>query len=267
MKRFNPLKIKIRHSWILIVLISLWSIKCAGPKTSLSSGIEEIRPGVVAGYLEFKELPNSVVLLPSPPEAGSAAFELDEEISKQTLELPDSARWAQARQDAILYFPEALDAFTGIPDVSISEEQTPNLVILLRRTLSDAVLSTYAAKNHYQRKRPFMVNGKPTCTPEEEEHLMKDGSYPSGHAAIGWAWALILSEIFPEKTNHIIQRGREFGESRVVCNIHWQSDVNEGRFMGAATLARLHANPVFLADLKAAKEEVMKMKTNPSEIR
>jgi acid phosphatase (class A) len=267
MKNNYTLEIKIRHAWIYIAIFPLLISTCAGPKTSLSTRIEEIRPGVVAGYLEFKELPNSIVLLPPPPEAGSAAFELDEEITQQILELSDSARWAQARQDAILYFPEALDAFTGIPDVSISEEQTPNLVILLRRTLSDAVLSTYAAKNHYQRKRPFMVNRKPTCTPEEEEQLMKDGSYPSGHAAIGWAWALVLSEIFPEKTNHIIQRGREFGESRVVCNIHWQSDVNEGRFMGAATLARLHADPVFLADLKAAKKEVMNMKTNPSETR
>jgi hypothetical protein len=24
-------------------------------------------------------------------------------------------------------------------------------------------------------------------------------------------------------------------------NVHWQIDVNEGRFMGAATVARLHA--------------------------
>jgi len=248
----------------LIIIISLGSVLlitgCVSFKTSLNSGIEEIRPGILSGYLEFKEMPNSLVLLPPPPKEGSIALMLDEEISKNSLGKKDSARWKQAQSDAILYFPEALEAFTSIEGVTISEEETPNLYILLRRTMADAGLSTYTAKNHYNRARPFMVNNEPSCTPEDEEHLRKDGSYPSGHTAIGWAWALVLSEIYPEKTNHILQRGREFGESRVVCNVHWQSDVNEGRFMGAATVASLHANPTFQADLKAAKKEVAALK-------
>ena len=248
---------KTNSLFIPIIVISLLLVfSCAGSKTSLESGITEIRPGVLAGYLEIRELPNSLALLPPPPEEGSTAFQLDEEISINNLESADSARLEQAKADAILYFPEALEAFSGLLDIPISEAETPNLYMLLRRSLSDAGLSTYTAKNHYNRKRPFMVNNQSTCTPEDEEHLRKDGSYPSGHTAIGWAWALILSEIFPERTNHLIKRGREFGESRVVCNVHWQSDVNEGRFMGAATVARLHANPVFQADLKAAKKEV-----------
>ena len=28
----------------------------------------------------------------------------------------------------------------------------------------------------------------------------------------------------------------------MICNVHWQTDVIEGRFMGAATVARLHAD-------------------------
>jgi acid phosphatase (class A) len=254
----------ILSQYLLVMTISLGFILliigCASFKTSLNSGIEEIRPGVLSGYLEFKELPNSLVLLPPPPEEGSTALALDKEISKNNLEKKDSIRWKQAQLDAVLHFPEALEAFTNIEGVIISEEETPNLYILLRRTLADASLSTYTAKNHYNRARPFMVNNESTCTPEDEEYLRRDGSYPSGHTAIGWAWALILSEIFPEKTNHIIQRGREFGESRIVCNVHWQSDVNEGRFIGAATVASLHANTTFQADLKAAKKEVAALK-------
>ena len=73
---------------------------------------------------------------------------------------------------------------------------------------------------------------------------------------MGWAWALILSEISPEQTDAILARGRAFGESRVICNVHWQSDVIEGRFMGASTVARLHADPTFRADLEAAKAEL-----------
>ena len=37
----------------------------------------------------------------------------------------------------------------------------------------------------YQRARPFVENGAPTCTPEDEADLRGNGSYPSGHTAIG----------------------------------------------------------------------------------
>ena len=119
----------------------------------------------------------------------------------------------------------------------------------------NAGLSTYTAKNHYQRARPFMVNNTPICTPEEEALLREDGSYPSGHTAIGWAWALILTEVFPEQADAILEREKQFGISRNVCNVHWHSDVVYGRMMGAAAVAMLHSNSDFIIDLKAAKEE------------
>jgi len=106
-----------------------------------------------------------------------------------------------------------------------------------------------------------MVNKDPTCTPDEEKHLIKDGSYPSGHTALGWAWALILSEIAPDRADAILARGRAFGESRVICNVHWHSDVVAGRFIGAAAVARLHADPSFRAELEAAKSEVANFRT------
>jgi acid phosphatase (class A) len=168
----------------------------------------------------------------------------------------DESRKEQAAIDAVLHFPDALDSFNGILEVPVSEEQTPHLYMILRRSLADAGLSTYNAKNHYARERPFMVNGLPTCTPEDEEALRKDGSYPSGHTAIGWAWALILAEIFPENAEQILIRGREFGISRNVCNVHWYSDVVAGRVCGAAAVAKLHSSEVFLADMAAARKEV-----------
>ena len=131
----------------------------------------------------------------------------------------------------------------------------------MRRTLADAGLSTYAAKNYYKRERPFMLNNTPICTPDDEELLRIDGSYPSGHTAIGWVWALILTEVFPSQTDELLMRGKEFGISRNVCNVHWHSDVLAGRMMGTATLAKLHANEDFMIDLAAAKEEIRLLKS------
>ena len=40
----------------------------------------------------------------------------------------------------------------------------------------------------------------------------------------------------------ILQRGIAFGQSRVICGAHWQSDVDAGRLVGSAAVAKLHAN-------------------------
>jgi acid phosphatase (class A) len=231
------------------------------PVTSLSLEIPEVHTGILQGYLEQEDLPNSLVLLGPPPEDGSAAFALDQEKAAMFVALEDEARKAQAVKDAILYFPEATEAYNIILKTKITEESTPHLYIILRRSLADAGGCTYGAKNKYQRQRPFVVNDTPTCTPDDEEMLRGDGSYPSGHTAVGWAWALILAEVFPDQADAILERGKEFGLSRNVCNAHWHSDVVAGRLMGAAAVARLHANEQFVIDLNAAKAEINEIRS------
>lgn len=110
--------------------------------------------------------------------------------------------------------------------------------MILRRTVADAGLSTNPVKEHYKRPRPFVANQTPTLIPDEEEAMLKVsyGSYPSGHTAVGWAWVLILTELFPDHADVILKRGWEYGISRMVCNVHWHSDVVAGRTMGAATV-------------------------------
>jgi acid phosphatase (class A) len=242
---------------LLLVMVCLFALTgCASVETiKIPAEVPEIHPGLLAGYLPSESLPNSLALIPPPPEAGSAAFALDTAVSRKALKLQDTPRWELATDDADLMFPKAAGTFSCALGIQISEQETPHLYMLLRRTLTDAGLSTYTAKNHYQRRRPFMENDEAVCTPEDEEKLRKDGSYPSGHTAAGWAWALILTEIAPNRADAILARGRAFGESRNICNVHWHSDVVEGRFMGAATVARLHADPVFCAELEAAKAE------------
>jgi acid phosphatase (class A) len=243
---------------ILVLAFVAIMAGCAGLEgPSKPAAVPEIHPGILAGYLDPETLPNSLALIPPAPAEGSAARALDEEVSRESMALRGTPRWDLAAEDAELMFPEAAGAFSCALGIPITESDTPHLYMLLRRTLADAGLSTYSAKNHYQRKRPFMVNKAPICTPDDEELLRKDGSYPSGHTAIGWAWALILTEIAPDRADAILARGRAFGESRNVCNVHWHSDVVEGRFMGAAAVAKLHSDPIFCAELEAAKAELV----------
>ncbi|QIG48692.1 phosphatase PAP2 family protein [Nordella sp. HKS 07] len=212
------------------------------------------------GYLNKADLPDSLQLLGSPPSAGSAALARDEEARQKTIPLRGTARSDLARRDADLNFPQPAENFSCAMGVQIDEQKTPYTYKLMQRVLTDAGLSTYGVKNKYNRVRPFVVHNEGTCWPDQEPLLRSDGSYPSGHTAAGWAWGLVLAEINPQRSNELLSPGISFGQSRVICNAHWQSDVDAGRIMGAATVARLHADPVFLADVEAAREEVKKAK-------
>jgi len=228
----------------------------SAPTQSKVSEMADLRSGLLAGYLEDKESPDSLALIPPPPAPGSAAFALDEDVARRTFALRGTPRFTLALADFDLSFPHAAGTFSCVLNAPVTQQDTPHLYLLLRRTLTDVGFSTYAAKNHYNRQRPFVLNKEPICAPENKSWLEKDGSYPSGHTAVGWAWALILTEISPRQTDAILARGKAFGESRNVCNHHWYSDVDWGRFMGAATVARLHANPAFHADMEAARAEL-----------
>ena len=65
-----------------------------------------------------------------------------------------------------------------------------------------------------------------------------------------------MRKIAPARAEAVLTRGRAYGESRLICNAHWQSDVAEGRLMGASTVARLHADAAFRDDLEAAHAEL-----------
>ncbi len=208
------------------------------------------------GYLDPATLPDSVVLVPPPPAPGSSARARDDDASKAGLALRGSARWDLATNDARLFVPGDTDAFSCAAGFAIGPDTTPATHRLLRRAMLDLAVSTGGAKTKYQRARPFMENSQPSCTPNQEAFLRKDGSYPSGHSAIGYGWGLMLAELVPSRATELVSRGRAFGESRRVCNVHWLSDIEEGRIVASATFAKLQSSPAFQADLKAAQAEI-----------
>lgn len=233
----------------------LWALPPTDP-----AELPSPRPGFVPGYLASGAAVDSLALLSAPPQPGTPAHAADVAAHQAALQQKDSARWQLAALDAELKFPKAADTFSCALGIQVSAQATPHLNMLLRRTLADTGLATYKAKDHYRRARPFMASDPaaeaPICTPGSVASLRKDGSYPSGHAAVGWAWGLVLSEVAPQQANALVQRGWAFGQSRVACGVHWQSDVDAGRLVGAAVVAQLHANADFNAQLAEARKEV-----------
>lgn len=209
------------------------------------------------GFLPIAALPDSLALLPPPPAPGTAAMEADQEAFREGV-AASPERFALATSDADLHWPHVVSSYEQVVGFSLSDGSKPNTEMLLRRSLTDGAASTGKAKANYKRVRPFVQNKVPSCTPADEAALSKDGSYPSGHTAIGWMLALVLTDLVPEKTDAILKRGYEFGDSRIVCRVHWKSDTVAGRVMASATFARLQSDPVFQAQRELARAEIAK---------
>lgn len=224
---------------------------CAAVPAPPPTDLPEVRPGYVAGYLDARQLPDTVVLLPPPPAEGSAAWASDDAHYRSLAKLHGTARWTLAARDADLAFPKAAEVFSCTLDMPISKEATPHLNMLLRRIRMDASRANDRPKDKYKRARPFMVTKEEPC-----ERARAADSYPSGHASIGWAWGLALAEIAPDRADALLARAYAYGESRAVCRAHWKSDIEAGRIVGAATIARLHADPVFVAQMAEARKEI-----------
>jgi len=249
-----------RGAMLLAVAGTLaWFAACRDVVPSATGGREGTSAAAAAkgpGYLLPEERPDSIALIPSPPAPGTPEFAADEAVYRKLSALQDSVRWQLAASDANLKFPGAANVFSCAIGIDVTETTTPRLYAVLRRTVIDAGQSTYKAKEKYDRERPFEITGDPICVPADEQLLRGNASYPSGHASLGYVWGEVFAELLPESTAAARARAYEFGQSRVICRVHYQSDVDAGRTVGKAVFERLHQDPEFVADMAAAKVEV-----------
>src|SRR5688572_31591434 len=110
---------------LLILLVFSDCTSTNNAQSSKEEPLKEIMPGLLRGYLSKEEIPNSLALVPPPPEEGSAAFALDQDYAKKAVESKDTARFKLATADAYLYFPEAAKSFESTVGIEISETKTP----------------------------------------------------------------------------------------------------------------------------------------------
>ncbi len=139
----------------------------------------------------------------------------------------------------------------GLP---LTPERYPALAHLLIVMRPDVAAAVNAVKPIYARRRPFLRDAGPVC--EDKVQLSHSFDYPSGHTSWGTSVALVLAELRPGRADAILERGREYGNSRVICGAHSVSAVEAGRQAAAAIVAVLHGSPRFRADLEAARREL-----------
>jgi acid phosphatase (class A) len=190
------------------------------------------------------------VFLPPPPAANSALEVAERAIVR--------GPWtAERRQQALE--DNAIDPFAAFDSVlgaNFTLANFPATFAVLDRAGRAAGFAGDPVKFIHRRPRPFLSDSAiATCIPNDER-LRASFSYPSGHAALGFAWSLVLAELVPSRADALIERGRDFTWSRVVCGVHYPSDVEAGRTVAGAAVARLHADAEFRQMMDAARAEL-----------
>jgi acid phosphatase (class A) len=193
---------------------------------------------------------DATVFVPPPPEA-NGALELAE---RAIVRGPWSA---ERRQQAVE--DNAIDPFAAFDSVlgpTFTRANLPATNAVLDRAGRAAGFAGDPAKFVYRRLRPFVSDSAITPCIPNDERLRASYSYPTGHGALGLGWALVLAELVPSRADAIIERGRDFGWSRIVCGVHYPSDLSAAHVVAAAAIARLHADPEFQREFAAARAEL-----------
>src|SRR6478736_8209768 len=213
----------------------------------------------LGGYLGEQRLPDYRLFLPPPPAAGTPLAVADAAIFEETRKLENSPRWQLAANDDRINLKALLADFGCSAGADFSSVDAPALTRVLVRSSADLFPLIGAAKDAFKRPRPFAEHEGPICVMPSDE-LTASPAYPSGHAATGWLYALLLAEIDPSHADAIMQRGRAYGESRVVCGVHYYSDIEGGRITASALVAALHGAPEFETDIASARAEMFSLR-------
>ena len=198
-------------------------------------------------YLAPEQLDLTVVVMPPPP-AGSATEmqELQSVLEAQNARTPEQVARAQAD------VPVSVFRFADVLGANFNDARVPKTAAFFQRVTRDANPLWDAAKKHWNRPRPFAAG--PGVQPVLDRP--RSAAYPSGHSASGYLWAVLLAQMVPEKRTELFARALEYGHNRIVGGVHWPSDDEAGRIIGAVIAALMMQSPAFRADLLSSKVEL-----------
>ena len=197
-------------------------------------------------------------LLPPPPEAGSSEDEADKFLYRQSKRGIGGPLWQSAIGQLSVTSPSFVQAVSCALGARLTPQTTPATMMLLRRAGTDLGRAVFLAKDYYKRPRPFSTDKGKACDPDAAVDGGKSlgFAYPSGHAAVGWLWGLILADARPERSAALLKFGKATGDLRIACRVHWASDVTNGRLLATALYQQIADNADYKADLLKAKTEL-----------
>ena len=196
------------------------------------------------------ERTQDTLLLASPPVAASSttARELAELHQIEAARTQEQVRRARADDK-----DESMFLYRDVIGPAFTAQALPLTAVLSALVGDTESANTAPLKRAFARVRPYNADTslRPVCKTK-----IKDDSYPSGHATAGYLQALTLIELMPEKRDAILLRAQQYANNRLVCGVHYRSDIEAGKVLAHAVHATLQQQPQYQSALAAARREV-----------
>lgn len=237
----------------ILALLALTHVP--GPASALQFEVEPPPKGEarLPGYLPKGALDFHRFM--APLAAPTSVWEAEDRRMVLLMQRASAARWRRAQLDHRFLYPRFAAAFGR----KIDRSTTPALVHLLNRAMSDVYATYMPAKLYFGRKRPYQIlRLRRVCgfeTPPLDAKRTATPSHPSGHSSLGWSTAMILSLLAPARTAALVARADAYAKNRVVCGVHYPTDIQAGHVVATAVVTRLRADPTFRRDLACARRE------------
>lgn len=180
---------------------------------------------------------------PPPPAMGSAQFLTDLAEVRRHVTAPS----AESTRLAKFYDMTAGTMVAGfwneraaelVRRDAIGERQATAMLATMNAAMMDAIASCHDAKYAYWVPRPSQADPAIKAVIGVPNHP----SYPSNHACVSTAAALVLAHFFPQSRAELEAAAAEAGLSRIYAGLHYRFDVDAGEGMGrnvaAAAIAR-----------------------------
>ena len=193
-------------------------------------------------------LPQRVLAM--PPARGSQEEARELEFVRKEIAAASPERLAQAAWDDTHEDPTLFNAVLG-RDLT----RLPATWALLLAVQNEADAAADQAKEAFGRMRPFGIDETiKTCVKANPAKALR--SYPSGHATVGYSVGWALARLMPDFAPYILDRAHDYAESRVICGVHFASDVEASHVLATVVTERLLADPRMADKVAAARAEL-----------
>jgi acid phosphatase (class A) len=224
-----------------------WALLAASLGVSAQT-MEPTKPPKAAYYIDAAVL-QLPALIPGPPAPGSAANQAELAELHRIEATRTAAQVAAAKADEA---EEDMFAYKTVLGPGFNPDALPVTAELGVHVKNEQSVAGGVLKAVFSRARPYQTDKTlhPVCALTEAPN-----SYPSGHALTGYLEGLTLAEIVPEKRTEILARADDYAHNRLVCGVHYPSDLEASRRVAYVVFGYMMATPKFQHDLAAAKAE------------
>ncbi len=187
-------------------------------------------------------------LIPAPPAQ-------DSPITKAEIaayHVMEATRTDEQANFAIADDEESVFRFLDGMGLKLDPAKVPMAAKFFERVAATEGATVDPAKKLWNRPRPPLAD----ATIKPLIKLSSSGSYPSGHATLGMLLGITLSKMIPEKKDAFMARAVQYGQSRFVVGVHYESDLEASKMAGAAVGNAMLHNADFLKEMEAAKAEL-----------